>query len=97
MMPAMSKHVSPQRLDAVLSALQAVREHVRNLEGEDIEVASYNAWIARLNELVEGDWDALVLDGGEDGTAPAEDMLMNIDAAIAFLDDYRATRVAEAG
>ena len=85
-----------QKIDAVIAALGSVRDHMRALEGEDVEVASYNGWIARLNDLVEGDWDALILDGGEDGAVPAEDMLMNIEAAIAFLEDYRDTSFAAA-
>lgn len=84
------------RLEAVIGALKDVRAHMLELDGEHITVADYNRWVERLNTLVEGDWDALVLDGGEEGTVPAEDMLMNIDAAIAFLEDHRAAAYAMA-
>lgn len=82
------------RLEAIIEALRAVREHVSAFQGEDVTVADYNRWLGQLGKVVDGDWDALVLDGGETGTAPASDMIMNIDAAIAFLEDYRDTQYA---
>lgn len=84
------------RLETVIAALRDVRGHVIELQGEDVTVTDYNRWVERLNTIVEGDWDALVLHGGEDGTVPAEDMLMNIDAAITFLEDHRAAAYAKA-
>jgi hypothetical protein len=82
------------RLDAILEALRAVREHVNAFGGEDVTVGDYNRWVGQLGKVVNGDGDALILDGGETGTAPAGDMIMNIDAAIAFLEDYRDTQSA---
>jgi len=82
------------RLDAILEALRHVREHVSAFEGEDVTVGDYNRWVGQLGKVVEGDWDALVLDGGETGTAAASDMITNIDAAIAFLEEYRDTAYA---
>ena len=38
-----------QKLDAVIGALKSVREHVRALDGEDVDVAAYNRWIGMLN------------------------------------------------
>lgn len=84
------------RLEAILDALRNVREHVSAFEGEDVTVGDYNRWVGQLGKVVEGDWDALVLDGGEDGTAPASDMIMNIDVAISFLEEYRDTQFAMA-
>lgn len=82
------------RLEAVIGALKEVRTHMLPLQGEDITVADYNRWVERLNTLVEGDWDALVLEGGDNGAVPAEEMLTNIEAAIAFLEDHRAAAYA---
>ena len=82
------------RLDAILEALRNVREHVCAFEGEDVTVGDYNRWVGQLGKVVEGDWDDLLLDGGEDGTAPATEMIMNIDVAIAFLQEYRDTQYA---
>lgn len=86
-----------QKLDAVIAALTAVRDHVGALGGEDVEVAGYNRWIGLLNGVVQSDWDSLVLDGGASGTVPAAEMLMNIEAAIAFLEDYREAPASVAG
>lgn len=82
------------RLDAIVDALRTVREHVSAFAGEDVTVGDYNRWVGQLGKVVEGDWDALVLDGGEAGTAPASDMMMNIDVAISFLEEYRDTQYA---
>jgi hypothetical protein len=84
------------RLDAVIDALRNVREHVSAFEGEDVSVGDYNRWVGQLGKVVEGDWDALILDGGEAGTAPASAMIMNIDVAITFLEEYRDTAYAVA-
>ncbi len=45
-------------LDAVLASLQTVREHMRNLAGEDIDVASYNSFTntVRVGERAERLW-----------------------------------------
>lgn len=82
------------KLDSVIEALASVRQHVANLEGETVPAEHYNRSIAMLNALVEGDWDALVLEADADGTVPAADMIMNLDAAIAFLEEYRETTYA---
>lgn len=84
------------RLDAILDALRNVREHVSAFEGDDVTVGDYNRWIGQLGKVVDGDWDELILDGGEDGMAPASDMIMNIDVAISFLEEYRDTTYAVA-
>lgn len=82
------------RLEAILGALRNVREHVGAFEGDDVTVGDYNRWIAQLGKVVDGDWDELILDGDDDGTVPASDMIMNIDVAIAFLEEYRDTQYA---
>jgi hypothetical protein len=76
------------RLNAVIAALEKVREHIDGLDvTEPVELAVYNRWIAMLEGVVEGNWKALLLAGDDDITAG--EMLMHVDAAVAFLDEHR--------
>jgi hypothetical protein len=73
-----------QRLNAVIAALEKVRDHVAELdETEDVAVSTYNRWIAMLDGVVEGNWKALALEGD---VLPANAILMHTEAAIAFLE-----------
>ena len=76
-----------QRLNAVIAALEKVREHVDALDvADEVDVATYNRWIGMLDGVVDGNWKSLAL---EDDVLPAGAMLMHIDAAIAFLAGHR--------
>ena len=78
------------RLNAVVAALEKVRQHVDDLDVSDIvEHTVYNRWIAMLEGVVDGNWNALLLPGDQNITAG--EMLMHVDAAIAFLDAHRQT------
>ena len=78
------------RLNAVVAALEKVRQHVNELDVNDtVEHTVYNRWIAMLDGVVDGNWNALLLPGEVD--IMAGEMLMHVDAAIAFLDAHRQT------
>ncbi len=78
------------RLNAVVAALEKVRSHIEDLDASDpVEHTVYNRWIAMLEGVVDGNWNALLLPGDNDITAG--EMLMHVDAAIAFLDAHRQT------
>ncbi len=78
------------RLNAVVAALEKVRSHIEELDASDsLELTVYNRWIAMLEGVVDGNWNALLLPGEDDITAG--EMLMHVDAAIAFLDAHRQT------
>lgn len=75
------------RLNAVIAALEKVHEHVSNLaDDEDVEISTYNRWIGMLDGVVDGNWKSLALEGD---VLPACEMLMHVDAAIAFLQAHR--------
>jgi hypothetical protein len=75
------------RLNAVIAALEKVRDHVAELdETDDVAVSTYNRWIAMLDGVVEGNWKTLVLEGD---VLPANEILMHTEAAIAFLEEHR--------
>ena len=75
------------RLAAVIAALEKVREHVDELDAtDDVPVSTYNRWIGMLDGVVEGNWKSLALDGD---TIPASEMLMHVDAAVAFLEGHQ--------
>ncbi len=45
------------RLNAVIAALEKVREHVEDMgETDDVEILVYNRWIGMLDAIVEGSW-----------------------------------------
>ncbi len=76
-----------QRIGAVIAALEKVREHVAALDDDaQLDVATYNRWIGMLDGVVEGNWKSLMLD---DAMMAAHELLMHIDAAIAFLEEHR--------
>ena len=78
---------SSQRLNAVIAALEKVRDHVENLDDDlDVQVSTYNRWIGMLDGIVEGNWKNLVLEGD---TLPASVILMHTEAAIAFLEEHK--------
>ena len=75
------------RLNAVIAALEKVREHVDNLADDvEVDITTYNRWIGMLDGVVEGSWKNLMLEGD---VIPATEMLMHTDAAIAFLEGCR--------
>lgn len=75
------------RLTAVIAALEKVREHLADLGDDDaVNVSTYNRWIGMLDGVVEGNWKSLALDGD---TIPASEMLMHVDAAVAFLESHQ--------
>lgn len=79
---------SDARLNAVIAALQKVRDYVDELApDEDVDISAYNRWIGMLDGVVEGNWKTLSLEGD---TLPASEMLMHADAAIAFLEAHRS-------
>ena len=74
------------RMSAVIAALEKVREHVEEMSDEgdaDVDTSTYNRWIGMLEGVVEGNWKGLMLD---DTTLPPSELLMHVDAAIAFLE-----------
>lgn len=75
------------RLNAVIAALEKVSDHV-NAHSEDVEVdaSAYNRWILMLEGVVDGNWKSMLL---EDQLVTAQEMLMNVEAAIAFLEALR--------
>lgn len=76
------------RLNAVIAALEKIAEHLEDLDGtDDIPVSTYNRWIAMLEGVVDGNWKSLSLDGD---TILASEMVMHVDAAIAFLEQHRS-------
>lgn len=75
------------RLNAVIAALEKVRDHICEIdETEAVPASSYNRWVGMLEGVVEGDWKSLKL---EAGSMPASQLLMHVDAAIAFLEGER--------
>jgi hypothetical protein len=78
---------SDARLNAVIAALEKVRLHLEDLDDHDeIDTATYNRWIGMLDRVVEGNWKSLAL---ADELIPVSEMLMHVDAAIAFLEAHR--------
>ncbi|MEQ1718494.1 MAG: hypothetical protein ABL907_21335 [Hyphomicrobium sp.] len=78
---------SHPRLNAVIAALEKVHDHVSNLaDDDDVDITTYNRWIGMLDGVVEGNWKSLALEGD---VLPASEMLMHVDAAIAFLEGHR--------
>ena len=75
------------RLNAVIAALEKGSDHVNTLS-EDVEVdsAAYNRWIAMLEGVVDGNWKSMMLD---DQLVTSQEMLMHVEAAIAFLEELR--------
>lgn len=75
------------RLNAVIAALEKVSDHINTLS-EDVEVdcAAYNRWIAMLEGVVDGNWKSMMLD---DQLVTSQEMLMHVEAAIAFLEELR--------
>jgi hypothetical protein len=64
-----------------------VGEHIDELAlDEEVDAAACNGWIAMLDGVVDGNWKSLML---EDTTITASDMLMHIDAGLAFLSAHR--------
>ncbi|PPD01479.1 MAG: hypothetical protein CTY31_01545 [Hyphomicrobium sp.] len=79
------------RLNAVVAALEKVREHVEQLDGDyETEPSAYNRWIGMLDGVVDGDWKSLRL---EPEPLEAADYVMHIDAAIAFLTEHRSASI----
>ncbi len=75
------------RLNAVIAALEQVRAHVDDMALDaDVDAAVYNRWIAMLDGVVDGNWNNLTL---PDEIITASEMLMHIDAAVAFLSTHR--------
>lgn len=83
----MPSHIN--RLNAVIAALEKVRDHVDSIDGsEDVSASSYNRWIGTLDGVVEGNWQNLKID---EGNISASELLMHLDAAIAFLKECSET------
>jgi hypothetical protein len=78
---------SDARLNAVVAALVAVREHIEDIGDDDVSVSTYNRWVGMLDGVVEGNWKSLSLEGD---AMPASELLMHVDAAIAFLEGCRS-------
>ena len=75
------------RLNAVIAALEKVRGHIEDMAlDDDVDAAAYNRWIAMLEGVVDGNWKSLTL---PDEIIPASEMMMHVDAAIAFLSAHR--------
>lgn len=77
-----------QRIGAVIAALEKVRDHVEDMNDDDpdVDTGTYNRWIGMLDGVVEGNWKGLML---ADTTLAPSEMLMHVDAAIAFLEAER--------
>jgi hypothetical protein len=76
-----------QRLGAVIAALEKVSEHVSGMDdAAEVDTATYNRWVGMLDGVVEGNWKSLSL---PDNVITASEMLMHVDAAIAFLQEHR--------
>ncbi|MCB1547749.1 MAG: hypothetical protein KDJ41_07945 [Hyphomicrobiaceae bacterium] len=78
-------------VDAVIAALKVVLKEAeeRQSEGGWWPVTTVNRWIGRLPGADDGLWDKLILEGDEDGTAEARDILMHARATIAYLEANR--------
>jgi hypothetical protein len=78
---------SDARLNAVIAALEKVREHLEGMDGgDDVNTATYNRWIGMLDGVVEGKWEDLKL---PDEFIEVSEMQMHLDAALAFLQAHR--------
>lgn len=76
------------RLTAVIAALEKVREHVDEMERDDVvHPDAYNRWVEMLEGAVEGNWSALQI---HDTELAASEYLMHLDAAIAFLKAHNS-------
>ncbi len=76
------------RLNAVIAALEKVREHVEKLpDDDDVDIEAYNRWVGMLDGVVEGNWESLEIDTD---LLPASEMLMHVEAAIAFLKAHQS-------
>lgn len=72
------------RLNAVIAALEKIQAHLSGLDRmQDVETTTYNRWIGMLDGVVDGNWKNLSLE--PDTTITVEEMMMHVDAAIAFL------------
>ncbi len=79
---------NPARVEAVIAALEKVREHVDEYPvEEDLEPSAYNRWISMLDGAIDADSKTLLL---EDTSITAGEYLMHLDAAIAFLKELLA-------
>ncbi len=79
---------NPARVQAVLAALEKVREHVDEYSAEEeLEPSAYNRWIGMLNGAIGPDSKALLL---EDVPITAGEYLLHLDAVIAFLNELLA-------
>jgi hypothetical protein len=84
--PAMS--TSDARLNAVIAALEKVRLHVDNMDGTDeFDTATYNRWVGMLEGVCDGNWKSLTL---PEEMISASEMLMHVDAAVAFLEAHKS-------
>lgn len=76
------------RLNAVIAALEKVSDHVNTLsEDVELDASVYNRWISMLDGVVEGNWKSMLLD--ETQLVNSQDMIMHVEAAIAFLEEHR--------
>jgi hypothetical protein len=76
------------RINAVIAALEKIREHVDTMpEDSELDAETYNRWIGMLDGVVDGNWKSLAL---TDGVLTASEMLMHVDAAVAFLSAHKA-------
>jgi hypothetical protein len=84
---------NPARVIAVIAALEKVRGHI-DAYPDDTELApsAYNRWIGMLDGAIDGNWSDLLLDAEP---IPAEEYLMHLDAAIAFLKELLGASVAD--
>lgn len=79
---------SETRLNAVIAALEKVSDHVNTLsEDVELDASVYNRWISMLDGVVEGNWKSMLLD--ETQLVNSQDMIMHVEAAIAFLEEHR--------
>jgi hypothetical protein len=80
---------NPGKVQAVLAALEQVRDHVDGgyEKDHDLWPSAYNRWIGMLNGAIDTDSKALLL---EDESITAAEYLMHLDAAIAFLKQLLA-------
>lgn len=76
------------RLNAVIAALEKVSDHVNTLsEDVELDASVYNRWISMLDGVVDGNWKSMLLDDTE--LVSSQDMIMHVEAAIAFLEQHR--------
>lgn len=75
------------RLNAVIAALEKIQAHLSGLDRmQDVETTTYNRWIGMLDGVVDGNWKNLSLE--PDTTITVEEMMMHVDAAVAFLEAH---------